>query len=176
MPRGLARQDFTAGVHGCGRGGELAAEPRSAPARPAHCSLPVCTQRNDGGSGSGCPILRWAKSVQRRDAFRTPQASQGQRAAAGAGATGVYPHPALAAPTRRTVKDARRRGGQPAGTPPAAMLILDSCPRLGLFLAPFPVLRTPSKSSMEPSERNVHGKALCSLSIGFGVCCRTMEQ
>ena len=81
-------QAFTTGDRGWwGR----SAEPRCAPARPAPLAvaalclllcLCVCTQRNDGARA---PARIGAKSVQRRDAFRTPQASRGQRAPAGRG-------------------------------------------------------------------------------------------
>ena len=178
-PRSLARQDFTTGDRGWwGR----SAEPRCAPARPAPLAvaalclllcLCVCTQRNDGArapaqSGpspcsDGTPSVRLKPlgvSAQQRDA----------------GATGGYPPqpaacrapapPALASPTRRTVKDARRSAGRtPSPCCDAYPGVLSSP---WPFPPPFPVLRTPSKPSMESpsnSKPTVHGEALLSGSL-----------
>jgi len=174
-------QAFTTGDRGWwGR----SAEPRCAPARPAPLAvaalclllcLCVCTQRNDGArapaqSGpspcsDGTPSVRLKPlgvSAQQRDA----------------GATGVYPAAACQATppcarrahTSDTTRAAQRkmRGAVRAGTPPpAAMLILEPCPRLGLclFLHPFPCSARRANHQWSASDPTVHGEALLSGSL-----------
>lgn len=174
--------------------GESRSPPRCSPAGERDTTrqgrvlrLCVWTQRNDGGLRAG--RVRWAKSVQRRDGFRTPQASRGQHAAAAGTGTGTgtgvpcclcrAPPPPLRSLARCAHSErcaARRSGRAGQGRTPPCCDAYPRFPSLPWLFLPFPVLRTPSKSMVLGQRENCSRQGPARSRLGFCLCWCTMKQ